>query len=245
MVKKLGKKARLLIVMISILSLMGCGSLNKIQANQIEEKLSEMYGGEFEVLALGNRFGTLTNDTVTARVKSKDLDMLFDVKMNTKGRIVADNFLARHIGIQVSNVLTKNIKDQGIEAKSYLAVLGGKDVKTLKINTSVPDYIKNYSPEYFAGFLILKEGTNYSGIKMVEAFQQTYQDYLSTTFHANVYIIAEEDYERCIRDLDNETVVYSDLFEEYIVISKFKLSVTSEGISKNENEVNNLLQGGK
>ncbi|MCM3055942.1 hypothetical protein [Caldibacillus thermoamylovorans] len=45
MVKKLGKKARLLIVMISILSLMGCGSLNKIQAQQIEEKLSEMYGG--------------------------------------------------------------------------------------------------------------------------------------------------------------------------------------------------------
>ena len=52
MVKKLGKKARLLIVMISILSLMGCGSLNKIQAKQIEEKLSEMYGGEVRLKSL-------------------------------------------------------------------------------------------------------------------------------------------------------------------------------------------------
>ncbi|WP_396234419.1 hypothetical protein [Caldifermentibacillus hisashii] len=69
MLIKLGK---FLLMAISILSLIGCVNLNKLQAKQIEEKLSEMYDGEkFEVLALGNRFRPLTNDTVTAFVKSK------------------------------------------------------------------------------------------------------------------------------------------------------------------------------
>ncbi|WP_363550778.1 hypothetical protein [Caldifermentibacillus hisashii] len=49
---KLGKKVMFLLMAVSILSLMGCGSLNKIQAKQIEEKLSEMYGGEVRLKSL-------------------------------------------------------------------------------------------------------------------------------------------------------------------------------------------------
>ncbi|MCM3056485.1 hypothetical protein [Caldibacillus thermoamylovorans] len=52
MLIKLGKKATFLLMAVSILSLMGCGSLNKIQAKQIEEKLSEMYGGEVRLKSL-------------------------------------------------------------------------------------------------------------------------------------------------------------------------------------------------
>ncbi|MCM3056487.1 MULTISPECIES: hypothetical protein [Bacillaceae] len=245
MLKKLGKKARLLIMMISILGLMGCGSLNKIQANQIEEKLSEMYGGEFEVLALGNRFGTLTNDTVTARVKSKDLDMLFDTKMNTKGEIVADNFYARYIGTNISNILTKNIKAEGIKGESYIKVFGGKDLKTFTLDTTISEYITNYSPEYFAGFLIIKNDTNNSARQIINAFTKTYQEYLNTTFQATIFVLNEEEYEQCIKKLAEQTNINTDTFSEFDIVSEFRLSVTSDGLSKSENEVNKLLQGGE
>ena len=52
MLIKLEKKATFLLMAVSILSLTGCGSLNKIQAKQIEEKLSEMYGGEVRLKSL-------------------------------------------------------------------------------------------------------------------------------------------------------------------------------------------------
>ena len=130
MFRKIGKKAGVIVIIMSILGLMGCGSLDERQAKRIEEKLSEMYAdiydGSFKVVALGNRYGTLTNKTITAIVKAEDLNMLFEAKMDTNGEIVADNFLARHINIKLSDVFTKNVKDQGIEGETYLATLGAE-----------------------------------------------------------------------------------------------------------------------
>ncbi|NWN98306.1 MAG: hypothetical protein HLX45_12460 [Bacillus sp. (in: Bacteria)] len=97
----------------------------------------------------------------------------------------------------------------------------------------------------FAGFLIIKNDTNNSARQIINAFTKTYQEYLNTTFQTNIFVLNEEEYEQCIKKLAEQTNINTDTFSEFDIVSEFRLSVTSDGLSKSENEVNKLLQGGE
>ncbi|CEE03260.1 MULTISPECIES: hypothetical protein [Bacillaceae] len=243
MLIKLGKS---LLMAILILSLTGCGSLNKMQAKQIEEKLSEMYDGEkFEVLALGNRFGTLTNDTVTAFVKSKKTDVVFECQMNTDGEIVSNNYKGRLIETKIEVLLKENLKKQGITSESLLFIFGGKDITTLNLNMEPSDYISDYSPEYVSGYLVLKENENLSGDAFLNGLRKTHEDLLNTPLQVNVWIISKENYDDLIGEFTKLPDISNSWFEEKETISFLKLSITNDGLNMNESEIGKLLQGGK
>ncbi len=158
------KLRKFLLMAISILSLTGCGSLNKIQAKQIEEKLSEMYDGEkFEVFPLGNRFGTLTNDTVTAHVKEVNSGVVFTVEMNTKGEIVINTYLGSAVINQLENLLIKNLEEEGITADILLNGFRVGSISNLNPDMPLSEYISKTSPEFFFGHLIIKESSNNTG----------------------------------------------------------------------------------
>ncbi|WP_269920405.1 hypothetical protein, partial [Caldifermentibacillus hisashii] len=170
---KLGKKVMFLLMAVSILSLMGCGSLNKIQAKQIEEKLSEMYGGTFEVLALGNRFGTRTNDYVKAYVKEVDSGVVFSAKMNTKGEIIADGYAIRKVSRQLEELLNKNLESEGISGSSMMQGIVSTDTGEIEVGMSLDDYIAKHKPDSFGGYLVVKESPNNTGAAFINAFQKT------------------------------------------------------------------------
>ncbi|MEK0290574.1 hypothetical protein P5F77_08865 [Caldifermentibacillus hisashii] len=231
---------------ILILSLTGCGSLNKIQAKQIEEKLSEMYEGEkFKVLALGNRFGTLTNDTVTAFVKSKKTDVVFECQMNTKGKIVSSNYPGRAMNTQVENILNKNLADGGITADSLTFGFGVEDVSDLKPNMKLSDYISTYKPEYFSGYLVIKESNNNTGSALTKAFQESFEELQNTPLQANVWVIAEESYDEVISEFVKLPDVSNSWFKDKNTIGSFQFSVTAKGVNIDESKLNNLLKGGE
>ncbi|MEL4028254.1 hypothetical protein NST89_06640 [Caldifermentibacillus hisashii] len=243
MLIKLGKS---LLMAILILSLTGCGSLNKMQAKQIEEKLSEMYDGEkFEVLALGNRFGTLTNDTVTAFVKSKKTDVVFECQMNTKGKIVSSNYPGRAMNTQVENILNKNLADGGITADSLTFGFGVEDVSDLKPNMKLSDYISTYKPEYFSGYLVIKESNNNTGSALTKAFQESFEELQNTPLQANVWVIAEESYDEVISEFVKLPDVSNSWFKDKNTIGSFQFSVTAKGVNIDESKLNNLLKGGE
>ncbi|WAA12483.1 hypothetical protein [Fervidibacillus halotolerans] len=151
MYKSIMKKVGIVFMIVSLLSLIGCGSLDQRQAKQIEKKLSEMYEGKtFEVLALGNRWGTLTNDTVTAHVREVERDVVFIIKMNTKGEIVANSYSGSAVNKHLEDLLNKNLKEEGITADSLLMGLGGRDVSDLNPDIHLDEYITKYSPEFFS-----------------------------------------------------------------------------------------------
>ncbi|WP_396234428.1 hypothetical protein [Caldifermentibacillus hisashii] len=243
MLIKLGK---FLLMAISILSLIGCVNLNKLQAKQIEEKLSEMYDGKkFEVLALGNRFRPLTNDTVTAFVKSKKTDVVFECQMNTKGKIVSSNYPGRAMNTQVENILNKNLADGGITADSLTFGFGVEDVSDLKPNMKLSDYISTYKPEYFAGYLVIKESPNNTGAALTSAFLKTFEELQHTPLVVNVWMIAEESYGEVISEFEKLSDVSDEWLEEKNAIGSFQFSVTAEGVNNDDSKLNNLLKGGE
>ncbi|MGG3687834.1 hypothetical protein [Caldifermentibacillus hisashii] len=246
MVKKLGKKARLLIVMISILSLMACGSLNKIQAQQIEEKLSEMYGGEkFEVLALGNRFGTRTNDYVKANVKAVDSGVVFSAKMDTKGKIIADNYAGVLVSKQLEDMLNSNLESEGITAKSLMIAFSTIDTGEIEVGISLDDYIAKHKPEFFGGYIVVKESPNNTGVALTNAFQRTFNDIQNIDLRANIWVIPEESYDEVIEDFSRLPEVSNSWFEDKNTLSNFKFSVKKDSVNLSEHELDQLLQGGE
>ncbi len=242
---KLGKKVMFLLMAISILSLTGCGSLNKIQAKQIEEKLSEMYEGEkFEVLALGNRFGTRTNDYVKAYVKEVDSGVVFSAKMNTKGEIIADGYAIRKVSRQLEELLNKNLESEGISGSSMMQGIVSTDTGEIEVGMSLDDYIAKHKPESFGGYLVVKESPNNTGAAFINAFQKTFDTIKNIELVANVWIIPEENYDEIIAEMSQLPDIDNSWFDDKETLSNFKFSVETDGVSPDENELNKLLQGG-
>ncbi|MCM3476950.1 hypothetical protein [Caldibacillus thermoamylovorans] len=242
---KLGKKVMFLLMAISILSLTGCGSLNKIQAKQIEEKLSEMYEGEkFEVLALGNRFGTRTNDYVKANVKAVDSGVVFSAKMDTKGKIIADNYAGVLVSKQLEDMLNSNLESEGITAKSLMIAFSTIDTGEIEVGISLDDYIAKHKPEFFGGYIVVKESPNNTGVALTNALQRTFNDIQNIDLRANIWVIPEESYDEVIEDFSRLPEVSNSWFDDKDTLSNFLIFVNSEGADINENELNQLLQGG-
>ncbi|WP_396234420.1 hypothetical protein [Caldifermentibacillus hisashii] len=242
---KLGKKVMFLLMAISILSLTGCGSLNKIQAKQIEEKLSEMYEGEkFEVLALGNRFGTRTNDYVKANVKEVDSGVIFSAKMNTKGEIIADGYAIRKVSRQLEELLNKNLESEGISASSMMQGIVSTDTGEIEVGMSLDDYIAKHKPDFFGGYIVVKESPNNTGATLTKALQDTVHAIQNIELRINVWVIPEENYDEIVAKFSRLPEVSNSWFDDKDTLSNFLIFVNSEGEDINENELNQLLQGG-
>ncbi|MEK0286205.1 hypothetical protein, partial [Caldifermentibacillus hisashii] len=230
---------------VSILGLMGCGSLNKIQAQQIEEKLSEMYGGEkFEVLALGNRFGTRTNDYVKANVKEVDSGVVFSAKMNTKGEIIADGYAIRKVSSQLEELLNKNLESEGISASSMMQGIVSTDTGEIEVGMSLDDYIAKHKPDSFGGYLVVKESPNNTGAAFINAFQRTFDTIKNIGLVANVWIIPEENYDEIVAEMSQLPDISNSWFDDKSTLNYFKFVMNTDGVNMAESELNRLFQGG-
>ncbi|CEE03262.1 MULTISPECIES: hypothetical protein [Bacillaceae] len=245
MLIKLGKKATFLLMAVSILSLMGCGSLNKIQAKQIEEKLSEMYGGTFEVLALGNRFGTRTNDYVKAYVKEVDSGVVFSAKMNTKGEIIADGYAIRKVSRQLEELLNKNLESEGISGSSMMQGIVSTDTGEIEVGMSLDDYIAKHKPDSFGGYLVVKESPNNTGAAFINAFQKTFDTIKNIELVANVWIIPEKNYDEIVVEMSQLPDIDNSWFDDKNTLNYFKFVMSTDGVKMAEYEINQLFQGGK
>ena len=226
----------------SILGLMGCGN-DKYTVKRIEKALTEKYGGTFEVLALGNRYGTMTNDYVRADVKAVDSGVVFSAKMNTKGEIIADNYAGVLVSKQLEDMLNSNLESEGITAKSCMTGFSSIDTGEIEVGISFNDYIAKHKPESFGGYLVVKESPNNTGAAFINAFQKTFDTIKNIELVANVWIIPEKSYDDIIADFTRLPEVDNSWFDNKNTRNHFKFIMNKDGINLDENELNKLLQG--
>lgn len=242
--KILCKKVGVILIIMSILGLMGCGN-DKYTAERIEKGLTEKYGGTFEVLALGNRYGTMTNDYVQADVKAVDSGVVFSAKMNTKGEIIADNYAGVLVSKQLEEMLNSKLESEGITVKSFMTGFGNVDAGEIEVGTSLDDYIAKHKPDFFGGYLIVKESSNNTGATLTKALQDTVHAIQNIELRINVWVIPEENFDKIATDFSQLSDVDNSWFDDKDTLSNFLVFVNSEGADINENELNQLLQGGE
>ncbi|WP_363550775.1 hypothetical protein [Caldifermentibacillus hisashii] len=244
MFKKLGRKVGVILIIMSILLLMGCRYLDKYTAERIEKALTEKYGGTFEVLALGNRYGTMTNDYVQADVKAVDSDVVFSAKMSPKGEILADNYAGTLVSKQLEEMLNSKLESEGITVKSFMTGFGNVDAGEIEIGTSLNDYIAKHKPDFFGGYIVVKESPNNTGAALTKALQDTVHAVQNIEIRINVWVIPKENFDKIATDFSQLSDVDNSWFDDKDTLSNFLVFVNSKGADIDENELNQLLQGG-
>jgi hypothetical protein len=242
--KKLGRKVGVILIIMSILLLMGCRYLDKYTAERIEKALTEKYGGTFEVLALGNRYGTMTNDYVQADVKAVDSDVVFSAKMSPKGEILADNYAGTLVSKQLEEMLNSKLESEGITVKSFMTGFGNVDAGEIEIGTSLDDYIAKHKPDFFGGYIVVKESPNNTGAALTKALQDTVHAVQNIEIRINVWVIPKENFDKIATDFSQLSDVDNSWFDDKDTLSNFLVFVNSKGADIDENELNQLLQGG-
>ncbi|WP_269919475.1 hypothetical protein, partial [Caldifermentibacillus hisashii] len=232
-----------ILIIMSILGLMGCGN-DKYTAERIEKALTEKYGGTFKVLALGNRYGTLTNDYVQADVKAVDSDVVFSAKMSPKGEILVDNYISKTVLSQLEKMLNSNLESEGITAKSMMSGFSKSNTSEVELGTPLNEFISKYKPYLFSGYLVIKESQNNTGVALTNAFQKTFNEIQNIDLRANVWIIPEENYDEIVAEMSQLPDIDNSWFDDKETLSSFKFSIETDSVSPDENELNKLLQGG-
>lgn len=223
------KLLKLLIIIMTILILLGCSMVNERTANKVIKELNEIYDEEFEVVALGKRFGTKNNDTVTVYVKDKQ-ETVFTVIMNTKGVITSENYLYKKLGKDLVNVLKNGLKEVGVESEGKLTVVGGEKLEREDATIAIQDYVESHKPEYFIGDIIIKEDTNFKVEDLVQPYELTYDYFKKTRFMTRIWIISSEEYEEAVEDFNQNPSVSMTWYEKYNVIEKYYIDMGHEGI---------------
>ncbi|RHW42736.1 hypothetical protein D1B31_03890 [Neobacillus notoginsengisoli] len=239
MLKKILKKAGVLLMAVSILSLLGCNQVNEATAKKVEEKLEKKYGEKFEVQALGNRWGTKENNTVKSIVKATKNNVIFDAVMNKNGKLESETYLIHKIGAEAGSVLTQNLQKEGITSKVKLRAAGGKKLELNDSTITLPEYIKSHSPKKFVGIMILEDSENASPEKIIKGFKSAYVDLSETKLQTLTLIVASEDYDDAVEVFNENADVSDDWLEEFKIKAKFYLYMDEEGFQSDHEEFQN------
>ncbi|RHW42737.1 hypothetical protein D1B31_03895 [Neobacillus notoginsengisoli] len=230
------KMAAALLGIVSLVGLLGCQS-SQATAKQVEEKLEEKYGEKFEVLALGNRWGTKDNDTVTTNVKAIKNNVIFETVMYKNGELKYDTYLVRKIGTDVGNVVQEKLKQEGIESKSKLFAMGGEDLVVKTAEMDLMEYIQTHSPEKFVGIMVVEDNGHAAPAKIAKAFKTAYSELNETTLQADFLIVSSEDYNDAVEVFHKNADVSEDWLEKFDIISKFYIYLDKDGNESDNEEI--------
>lgn len=226
-----------LIVIVStfVFCLLGCQSNNDKIMKVVLAELNDKYNEEFEVVAIGARIGTKTNNTVTSYVKGVQNSVVFSVEVDTEGNIIKEDYPRRKIGSEVGLVLVEALKQFNIESQANLHISGGTEI--LEATIPLKKYIELHSPDYFVGKVVLKENNQITAENLFGAYEAAYRKLNNTPLQTDIWVISTTEYEKAVNDFSQNPDVSEEWFDDYEVTSTFHLDFSSKGIETNNEDL--------
>lgn len=230
MLKKILKKASVVVMAVSIFSLIGCGDMDKQQAADVEKLLQKKYDQEFKATHIGGRYGTANNDTVTTYVHPvENENLVIKAVMDKNGELESDNYISRLISDSLNQILKKELGAAGIESESNTVVMDADSSSETNPDISLEEYVNKYKPRYFSADMIVKETNNVSPETFEKALQEVYKAGLNTTFQVNIHVISKDDYEACLKKFLELSEISDSMYVDFEVVDEMKLFIDSEG----------------
>lgn len=218
------------ILVILMISLLGCTNSDRNQAEDVEQLLKEKYGQEFTVRSIAGRYGTASNDTVTTYVQPDENEGLsFKAAMNKDGELVADSYIPRIISDSLNQVLKQELQSQGIESETMAVIMKADSSAEKNPDITLEEYVKTYKPGYFSADMIVKETLNLTAEHFEQALQSVYQAGLHTNFQVHIHVIAEQEYETVSAEYQQLAEVSDSWFSDYSVVDEMKVYIDEKG----------------
>jgi len=240
------RKAGVILILLSLLNLIGCSAIDKDTATQITTALQEKYGEEFEVTSIGNRLGTANNDSVTSYVHPKsNSSILFKATMDTKGKLISDNYIVRKIGNEIENIISTHFKNNSLNAQAIVYAYGADSSESVDTTIGLEEYIETYKPKIFIATIILEDSSDLNSASIIASYESIYKNLFGVGFQSDVKVISNKDYEEASLQLRKTTDVNETWFNHYKVVHSFILDVNEEGVSMSEPDLKTIIEGNK
>ncbi|WP_155922232.1 hypothetical protein [Bacillus sp. EB01] len=238
MLKNLRKRVSVSIMMLmSIFSLIGCNAIDKSQAAAVEELLEKKYNQEFVATAIGERYGTANNDTVTTILHPKGKEeLVFEAVMNKDRELIADTYIPRLISDSINGILKNGLKTQGIESETNTVAMGSNSAGESNTKITIEEYVQSYKPKHFSGHMIVKEKAGLTSEQFEEVMREVYDAGNQTVFQVKIRVIAEDEYEKALRDFRKQPDITDSWFRDYNVVRNIVAVVDANGFNYMEKD---------
>jgi hypothetical protein len=241
------KKAGVLIVTLSILNLLGCGYLDKDTAKTIEAKLHEKYGNSFAVTSIGNRYGTGSNDTVTAFCQSDEDDSFsFTVKMISDKTLLFDDYVERSVCTKISQMIEDSFVINSVKVFAFVSVFGGNKSESNDASITIDEYISSCNPSGFSADIILEDSCissnlNNAVITIYNSFVEIKNRYPRLIMGTELRFLPSSQFENCGKALMEEARISNTWFNDYEITQEIIFGISEIGLSGTYDELFSLI----
>ena len=171
------KKWRSIAVIIVMVCLMigqsGCTGIfdsTKSEVRIAKKVLKEKYNEDFEIITLGGRWGTLTNDTFTVKCYPvSDPDCIFKAEIQKEGHYVYDEYVSTRVCKRLKTEIEEMMN--GVQVSVYVHAVPSSNDGT-DSNVSYEEFVKE-NKVHFGIFLVI--GDSYESVSgSVETLVEKY-----------------------------------------------------------------------
>ena len=171
------KKWRSIAVIIVMVCLMigqsGCTGIfdsTKSEVRIAKKVLKEKYNEDFEIITLGGRWGTLTNDTFTVKCYPvSDPDCIFKAEIQKEGHYVFDEYVSTRVCKRLKTEIEEMMN--GVQVSAYIEAVPSSNDGT-DSNVSYEECVKE-NKVHFGIFLVI--GDSYESVSgSVETLVEKY-----------------------------------------------------------------------
>ena len=155
------KKWRSIAVIIVMVCLMigqsGCTGIfdsTKSEVRIAKKVLKEKYNEDFEIITLGGRWGTLTNDTFTVKCYPvSDPDCIFKAEIQKEGHYVYDEYVSTRVCKRLKTEIEEMMN--GVQVSAYIEAVPSSNDGT-DSNVSYEEFVKE-NKVHFGIYLVIRD----------------------------------------------------------------------------------------
>lgn len=191
----------------------------------IIKNLNQKYNKNFEVIKIGERYGTIISNEVTVLCSIKDYDrFIFRAKYDmVEEKIICDDFLIRHTCFYIENEISRALK-------SVKSIVRAEISRKNNLNNiyKIGEFLQKFSQECFIVTLIIEKDESNDFIKLLSELQELYDKLRLNIF---VYEMEKKEFER-FYDASKTLESFPISFIETFKISKKDIYRIEDGIIK-------------
>ena len=228
------------IIAVLFSSLFGCNMIDNNAVNTVEDELSNKYGKTFVVSDLGNRFN---NDTTTAYVyASDDPSTRFEVRVNSDGEIVFENYAYRKVCSRVRKIVCDIFSEYDLET---VCVAEFSEYNyDISAEASIKEYIEASEADIVKAAIAVKSDEMLTGEILEKIYTDIGNQIPEIPVGFSMYILSEEDYTKVFKEIENRTSYFGigDIRAYGVTpITEFYVEINDGQLSETITEINEAL----
>ena len=223
-------------VTISVMILGGCGLANntkystKAQVQMAKDLLKEKYGEEFEISAIGARYGTLSNSTYkVVAYPVNNPKLIFAAEISKEGSYFHDEYIKKI----VCNELTEDIVSKiSFDATFFISCLPNT-FEIAKNDITLNELVAQNSKTEFVIWMVYSNDTELTDI--ITALNDIFASYPNLNGEIRYYVVDDKSTVEEFGKLAGENITFiADMQDLLSGIKEQKLSINNGRISSPE-----------